>query len=90
MGYHGSVGFDESLDYRITLSLPMEVARQYVKSQDLLNLLQDKKGRVILPIKVSGTVKSPKYSLDTSQSEKRLKEEVKTKGEEFLKSLFGK
>ena len=86
----GSVGFDESLDYRVTLSLPMEVARQYVKSGDLLSLLQDKKGRVVLPIKVSGTVKSPKYSLDTSQSEKKLKDEVKTKGEELLKSLFGK
>lgn len=86
----GSVGFDESLDYRVTLSLPMEVARQYVKSGDLLSLLQDKKGRVVLPIRVSGTVKSPKYSLDTSQSEKKLKDEVKTKGEELLKSLFGK
>ncbi len=88
----GSIGFDKTLDYLVVLSLPLEVARQYVKSGDLLRLLEDKKGRVVIPLKVGGTIDSPHYSLDASQSEKKLKEDLKqkakTQGEELLKKIF--
>jgi hypothetical protein len=90
----GSIGFDETLDYLVVVSLPMEVAKKYIGSNDILAMLGNAKGKVVLPIKVSGTSKSPKFSLDTSKAQEKVKQDIKEKakgqGQELLKKLLGK
>ena len=90
----GSIGFDETLDYLIVVSLPMEEAKKYIGSNELLSVLGNAKGKLVLPIKVSGTSKSPKFSLDTSKAQEKLKGDLKEKakgqGQELLKKLLGK
>jgi hypothetical protein len=90
----GSIGFDETLDYLVVVSLPMEVAKKYISSDAILAMLGNAKGKVVLPIKVTGTYKSPKFSLDTSKAQEKakqdIKEKVKGQGQELLKKLLGK
>jgi uncharacterized protein involved in outer membrane biogenesis len=97
----GSVGFDASLDYSITVYLSPSLSNRFDLLGELSDVFKDEKGRLILDLKVSGLDSSPKFTLDTSRAEKslqqklkikdeKLKEELKKKGEDVLKKLFKK
>lgn len=68
----GSVDFDKrltmSLDTRLSPALTGSVARK-----DLGRLLTDNQGWGVIPLKVSGTVGSPSFSLDTALAGAQLK-----------------
>jgi autotransporter translocation and assembly factor TamB len=97
----GSVGFDASLDYSITIYLSPSLSQRFNLMGDLSDFFKDEKGRLIIDLKVSGPSSSPKFTLDTSRAEKsfqqklkikdeKLKEELKKKGEDILKKIIKK
>jgi len=59
----GSVGLDMSVDMEGRLVLLEKLARQFGKKA---SFLQDEQGAISLPLKIGGTVPSPKLSVDSS------------------------
>jgi hypothetical protein len=88
----GSYGFDGTLDFGIQLSIPPLVQNEMKdlrKYGDLVNLLKDGQGNLVLDFRLGGTAKSPKLSLDTSKAEARagdkLINDFMNKAKDFLK-----
>lgn len=70
----GSYGFDGTLDYAIKLVIPPDVQKEMKdlkKYGDLVNLLRDTDGNLVIDLNLGGTAKSPKLSLDMTQAEKK-------------------
>jgi uncharacterized protein involved in outer membrane biogenesis len=67
----GSVGFDGTLDYDISVLLSETVSRQYAERSSLAGLLADESGRIALDLKLAGTAKSPNLSIDASKTAAR-------------------
>jgi len=69
----GSVGFDGSLDYALSVTIPNEVASQLGTAGALVaGALKDPDGKLLLDLKVTGSAKSPKISWDKSAMLNRL------------------
>ncbi|GEM_PF-1756418 len=70
----GSCGFDGTIDYRINLVVPPAVQgemKDLDRYRDLVNLLRDDSGNLILDFTVAGTRSSPAVSLDMSRAKKK-------------------
>lgn len=69
----GAVGFDGTLDYAVSVTLPPEVVTA-VGAQSALaaGALTDSQGRMLLDLHVSGSAKSPRVSWDTNAMRMRL------------------
>jgi|GEM_PF-3926991 uncharacterized protein involved in outer membrane biogenesis len=81
----GSAGFDTSVDYKITMLLNKDAAKSASKQVSALaGLIGDDPDTLELIIETGGTLKNPKFSLDTSKAKKQVKEELKTKAQDFL------
>lgn len=69
----GAVGFDGSLDYAVSVTLPPEVAAALnAKSALAAGALSDDQGRVLLDLHVGGTAKAPKVAWNTQAMRDRL------------------
>lgn len=69
----GAVGFDGSLDYAVSVTLPPEaVAALNARSALAAGALSDDKGRMLLDLRVTGTAKSPRIAWDTGAMRDRL------------------
>ena len=69
----GMVGFDGSLDYAVSATLPPSVASGGSWRDALAaGLLSDGQGRLLVDLRVSGTAKSPRVALDTRTMRDRL------------------
>jgi hypothetical protein len=69
----GAMGFDGSLDYAVSVTLPPDVVRSLGADAALAaGALADPQGRVLLDLHVAGTTASPRVSLDTKAIEARL------------------
>jgi len=97
----GSMGFDGSLDYRVMATLSPGLSNRFNAVGELSQYFKNDQGRVVLNFQVKGTGQSPRFTLDTSQAEQRMKdrlkkeadekiEELKKKGKDLLKDLLGK
>lgn len=62
----GGLGFDGSLDYAVSVTLPPEVgAALNARSALAAGALSDDKGNVLLDLRVTGTARSPRVAWDT-------------------------
>ncbi len=69
----GSVGFDGSLDYAVSVTLPpAAVAALNARSALAAGALADDQGRMLLDLRLSGNAKSPKVAWDTGAMRDRL------------------
>jgi hypothetical protein len=69
----GAVGFDGSLDYAVSVTLPAEaVAALEARSALAAGALTDAQGRMLLDLHVTGTAKSPRVAWDTRAMRDRL------------------
>jgi hypothetical protein len=69
----GSVGFDGTLDYAVSVTLPNEVANQLGTAGAIVaGALKDPDGQILLDLRVTGTAKSPRVSWDKSSMMDRL------------------
>ena len=75
----GSLGLDGSLDYALTAVLSSELSLRFDALGDVSNYLKNDQGRTVLDLKISGTAKRPRFSVDTARAQKRLEAELKGK-----------
>jgi hypothetical protein len=69
----GAAGFDGSLDYAVSVTLPPAVVEALgARSALAAGALSDDKGRMLLDLKVGGNAKSPRVSWDTQAMQARL------------------
>jgi hypothetical protein len=69
----GAVGFDGSLDYAVSITLPKEVAAAIDQRAALAaGALADDQGRMLLDLHVGGTAASPRIAWDTQAMRARL------------------
>ncbi len=69
----GSIGFDGSLDYAVSATLPPEVVERLgARSALAAGALADPQGRLLLDLKVAGTATSPRVSWDGGAMRDRL------------------
>jgi hypothetical protein len=69
----GSVGFDGSIDYAVSATLPGEIANQLGTAGAVVaGALKDPDGQLLLDLRVTGTAKSPRVSWDKSAMMDRL------------------
>ena len=69
----GLVGFDGTLDYAVSATLPPEVAgRGGVQGALAAGLLGDERGRLLLDLRVTGTAKAPRVALNSQVMRDRL------------------
>jgi len=69
----GAIGFDGGLDYAVSTTLPPEIVKQLGATAALAaGALADEQGRILVDLRVSGTAKKPRVSLDTKAMQARL------------------
>jgi uncharacterized protein involved in outer membrane biogenesis len=92
---NGSMGFDGSIDYAMTLLLPAETSSKIKLpgvagfTGQAVDLFKDPSGRIKLDFDVTGTSDNPKVSLNTAAAQKKAEELVKQKLEAEKKKLEG-
>lgn len=85
MNVSGRHGFDNSLDYRVAVELPRKAARESGNSEvrSLVDIESETKARIIIPVRITGTVDHPKYALDGQFVKNSVEDKVKQEGEEM-------
>ena len=69
----GSVGFDGSLDYAVSATLPQEVAQRLGASSALAaGALSDPQGRIFIDLRLTGTATAPQVAWDGGAMRDRL------------------
>jgi hypothetical protein len=69
----GSVGFDGTLDYAVSVTLPASVAQQLnARSALAAGALSDDQGRVLLDLRLTGPAQAPKVAWDATAMRDRL------------------
>lgn len=82
----GDIGLDKSLDLTARMTLSKEKSEQIRANQRKL-FPREPDGRVQIPLKIGGSVNSPRIRLDSSAMEEAAKEEVKKEVEEKTEKL---
>lgn len=75
----GSFGLDGTLDYAATLSIPPAVQKgmkDLGKYGDLVSLLKDEKGNLVIDFSLGGTAKSPKVLFELDRAKKKAGEKL--------------
>lgn len=69
----GGVGFDGSLDYAVSVTLPPDVVQRIgARGALAAGALTDAQGNLLIDLRVSGTARAPKVSLDLASMRDRL------------------
>ncbi len=79
----GTIGLDGSLNLALDASLAPEHAGN-IGGGELAQFLKDEQGWTQLPVKVAGSVTDPRFTLDTSAAQQRLKERAREEVEQKL------
>ncbi len=84
----GSVGFDGSLDYVASITLPPSVAQDIgARAALAAGALADDQGRVLLDLRIRGTTKQPKISWDSKATGERMRGRLSSALEEQMNKL---
>jgi hypothetical protein len=67
----GAVGFDGALDYAVSATLPQSIVKQ-LNASSAAGVLTDGNGNLLVDLKVGGTARSPRVSIDTKAMGDRL------------------
>ena len=87
----GTIGFDESLDIGIVAKVSEKYTPRLVSQSAISHFLFKEKGWTSVPLRVSGTISKPFYTIDPKAVGKRAVENIPKKiGEGLFKGLFGK
>ncbi len=98
MDVSGRHGFDNTLDYRVAVELPRKAAKQSGSQeiQSLVDISPEEKAKIVLPVRITGTVDKPKYALDgkfvknsVDNKVKAEKEEIRTAFNDEIEARFG-
>jgi uncharacterized protein involved in outer membrane biogenesis len=90
----GSLGLDKSADYQISVELPSSVSKKYTGSNQLLNMASatffaNEKGNIVLPLRMTGMITSPRFALDTKIVQENLKNSFRREGVQTLQKTLG-
>jgi AsmA protein len=84
---NGTVGFDQTLNLKVTLNLSQALSQKITGSSPAARLaLTD--GRLNVPLLITGAVQAPSYGLDSKALTGRVQEQVKEKVKEAIGDLF--
>lgn len=75
----GSFGFDGTLDYAVNLVIPPAVQQEMKdlgKYRDVVDLIRDREGNLVLDLHLGGIAKSPRVSLDLSKAKSKATDKV--------------
>jgi len=90
LGEKGTIGMDERLDLGIMVKASEKLAPKMLSQSSLSQFLSEEKGWTNIPLRVSGTLTKPSYSIDMQYVGKKATEKLQEKaGEELLKALSG-
>lgn len=67
----GSVGFDGSLDYDLSMTLSEAMSEKLKQKSSLSSLFADEQGRVVLDFNIGGNTKKPAVAYDVSKTTSR-------------------
>ena len=87
---NGSQGLDGTLDFAMSLVLPVQTSSRISISGfagHAMNAFKDQSGRLKLDFSVTGTTDAPKVALNTAEAQKRLEDLAKQKLTEEAKKL---
>ena len=94
----GRHGFDNSLDYKVYVEMPRNAARR-AGNPEVLEYIETNEGdpiKVVIPVRITGTVDHPKYALEGQYVASRITDAVKKQGQDLkegwkteMKDLFG-
>jgi hypothetical protein len=95
----GGIGFDGAMDYVVSVTLPPDaIERLSAKSALAVGALSDKQGNLIVDLRVTGTAKAPRVTLDQKSMQNRLigkasdalEEQKKRVEEEIRRAILGR
>lgn len=84
---NGSAGLDKTLDLSLTTRLSPQLAGRVARGE-AGRFLTDDKGWVVIPVKVGGTLSTPKYSLDTSAVTGQIRSRAREKLQQTIEEKF--
>ncbi len=82
----GAVGLDKTLDFRTQIRLGSSLGRG-LTHLPVTNFLVDNQGQAVIPMKVTGTLSSPRYLPDASYVREHAVYHIKEKTLNFLKGV---
>lgn len=83
----GTVGFDQTLNLKVKLSLSQALSQKLTGSSPAARLALAG-GRLNVPLLITGTVKAPSYGLDSKALTGKVQEQVKEKVKEAIGDLL--
>ena len=83
----GTVGFDQTLNLKVTLNLSQVLSQKLAGSSPAARLAMAG-GRLNVPLLITGTVQAPSYGLDSKALTGRVQEQVKEKVKEAIGDLL--
>ncbi len=87
----GAIGLDETLDIGINARISERLAPRLVSQSAISGFLSEEKGWSSIPLRVTGTLSKPSYSVDTRTIGKKAVEKFRKKvADELLKILPGR
>jgi AsmA protein len=84
---NGTVGFDQVLNFNVTLNLSQALSQKIVSSSPAARFALIE-GRLNVPLLITGTVQAPSYGLDSKALTGRVQEQVKEKVKEAIGDLL--
>lgn len=89
---NGSFGLDSTLDYKGEATLSKDTSDKLISSSqagkyglsEIGGVIKDENGRIVIPFILGGTIKSPKFSLDTAVAKEKAKKMVQKKVQEEI------
>ncbi len=86
----GTIGLDGSIDLSLNMRLAPEIAARIKGNQLVSQVLTDQEGWALLPLDVAGSLKDPRFALDTTVVQKQLKEKATQKLQEQIREKLFK
>ena len=83
----GTVGFDQTLNLKVTLNLSQVLSQKLAGSSPAARLAMAG-GRLNVPLLITGTVQAPSYRLDSKALTGRVQEQVKEKVKQAIGDLL--
>jgi AsmA protein len=84
---NGTVGFDQTLNLKVTLNLSQTLSQKIVGSSPAARLALTE-GRLNVPLLITGTLQAPSYGLDSNALTGRVQEQMKENVKEVIGDLL--
>jgi AsmA protein len=86
----GTINMDEQLDLGVLVKASEKLSPKMLSQSSIAQFLSEEKGWTSIPLRVSGTVTNPSYSIDMKYAGKKATEKLQKKAEEeIFRALSG-